>query len=212
MKARICTTIILALILATGSAQAQPTSWPQSFTLLGVANPAHYTFAVAWPGQIVVTVQWTGSPLTIVLTQPDGQKISSDVKDSPRKKGSPNVKDSPREKGSPNVSSATVSAVAYGASTWQLDISPTRVPVPHVDAGHVPKPDPNLFLNAKGTVSVQYPQKLSAEEMKKLVPLTDYKKLPQKDGISRTRSRPDSGDFQLEQNPGAAWGRGDHQW
>ena len=184
MKARICTTIILVLMMATGSAQAQPTTWPQSFTLLGVANPAHYTFAVASPGKIVVTVQWTGSPLTIVLTRPDGQKISSNVKDSPRKKGSPNVKDSPREKESPSVSSATMSAVAYGASNWQLDISPTPVPVPQTPKGQIPRPDPNLVLNAKGTVSVQYPQQLSAEEMKKLVPLTDYKKLPA-GGISR---------------------------
>ena len=41
MKARTCcSTIFLALLLATGSAQAQPTTiWPQSFDLLAWPTP-----------------------------------------------------------------------------------------------------------------------------------------------------------------------------
>ncbi|MHB8834911.1 MAG: IPT/TIG domain-containing protein [Candidatus Methylomirabilia bacterium] len=153
MVTRIRTTLILALLLTAGSAQAQPT-WPQSFDLKS-SDTAHYSFAVPRPGEIVVTVQWTGSPLTIQLTRPDGQKIPANVGVSP----------------GTLAALVTTSDVAKG-SPWQLDLQPTFQRVPPPKPGQPPRPDPNRFLSAKGTVSVQFPPlKLSVEDRRGLVPV-----------------------------------------
>jgi len=173
MMARIRTTIIVALFLAAGSTQAQQPAWPQSFDLTAGAT-AHYAFAVTRPGEIVVTVQWAGVPLTIELTRPDGQKIPAHVGVSP----------------GTLAALVTAADVANGAS-WQLDLQPTRQKVPPPNAGQRPPPDSSRTLGAKGTVSVQFPPlKLGVDDRNKLVPAGKPTKIQNSDVLVRVPPAP----------------------
>jgi len=139
---------LLMMLLATGSALAQkgpfpphprppaPAGWPQSFNVAANA-PAKFGIAVDKPSQIVVTVQFTGSPINITLFHPNGQKTVVGANASPAK-----------------LEAAAAANETKPGMNWQLEIStaPPNFALPR--PGMPAPPRPQVNPTASGTVNV----------------------------------------------------------
>jgi hypothetical protein len=137
------------MFFATGVAQAQKgplppnphprppgAAWPQNFNV-AVNVPAKFSIAVDKPSQIVVTAQFTGSPISIALVHPNGQRTAMVANTSPARHEAP-----------------VAANEAKPGMTWGLEISmaPPNLALPRPGMPPTPRPSPNP--TASGTVSV----------------------------------------------------------
>lgn len=153
---KITRSLFLILLLASGFAQAQkpdrprplpmpmPAAWPQNFNVANNA-PASFNVVVDKPAQVVVTVQFTGSPINITLTRPNGQKTVVRANTSPGRLDAP----------------AAASETTPGMK-WSLEIATAPAVFTLPSPGLPPPPKPQTNPTASGSVSVALNPPVSA--------------------------------------------------
>ena len=120
----------LMMFLATGSALAQPFN-------VAANTPARFPIPVDKPSQIVVTVQFTGSPINISVVHPNGQKTPVVASNSPAR-----------------LEVAAAANETKPGMTWALEISIAAPTFPLPRPGMPPLPRPSANPTASGSVNV----------------------------------------------------------